>query len=244
MTFIRNTDINTTRWFPTFGRLETPHYYNKSCSTKPGTSALKEGEVKATLPQVKNIKDIDINGKVYHAIKIGNQTWMTEDLRVTHFRNGDAIPEVADASLWKYLQKSAYNKNNAQGYLYNWHAINDARNIAPVGWHVATDAEWNTLIKNLGGASVAGGALKDVSAWTDNQVNTNESGFSALPMGKINSDSGLYEWLDKAAYYWIKSLLSANGTTASSFNIKSSNNLIQKQQSKKTDGLSVRCVKD
>ena len=109
---------------------------------------------------------------------------------------------------------------------------------------MATDAEWNTLIKNNGRASVAGGALKDVSAWTDNQVNTNESGFSALPMGKINSDSGLYEWLDKAAYYWIKSLLSANGTTASSFNIKSSNNLIQKQQSKKTDGLSVRCVKD
>lgn len=216
--------------------------YNKSCSTKPGTSAPKEDAVKTTLPQVKDIKGID--GKVYHAIKIGNQTWMAEDLRVTQFRNGDAIPEVADASLWKYLQKSAYNRNNAQGYLYNWHAINDARNIAPVGWHVATDAEWNTLIKNLGGASVAGGALKDVSAWTDNQVNTNESGFSALPMGKINSDSGLYEWLDKAAYYWIKSLLSANGTTASSFNIKSSNNLIQKQQSKKTDGLSVRCVKD
>lgn len=128
--------------------------------------------------------------------------------------------------------------------MYNWHAINDSRNIAPAGWHVATDAEWNTLIKTVGGTSVAGGALKDASTWTDNQVTTNESGFRALPAGKINSDQGLYELSGKEAYYWIKSPLSANDATATSGNIKSSGNFIQLQKLKKTDGLSVRCIRD
>ncbi|MGN6436036.1 MAG: fibrobacter succinogenes major paralogous domain-containing protein [Agriterribacter sp.] len=212
------------------------NYTYKNCST--GDASEEDG----TNPVLTGVKDID--GNVYQAIKIGNQVWMTEDLRVTHFRNGDSIPEVAEPALWKYILKSAYNKNNAQGYLYNWHAINDPRNIAPAGWHVATDAEWNTLIKTLGGASVAGGALKDGAVWTDNQATNNESGFRALPAGKINSDQGLYELSGKEAYYWIKSPLSANDATATSFNIKSSGNFIELQKLKKTDGLSVRCIKD
>ncbi|MFT4019051.1 MAG: fibrobacter succinogenes major paralogous domain-containing protein [Agriterribacter sp.] len=215
------------------------YIYSKNCNVITDTSTSKKDSVWFTLPGGK-----DVDGNAYHAIAIGNQIWMTEDLRVTHYRNGDSITEVADVSLWKYLKSSAYNKNNAEGYLYNWYAINDPRNIAPVGWHVATDAEWNTLIKNLGGTSVAGGSLKDVSAWEDNQANTTESGFSALPMGKINSDLGLHELLGKEAYYWMKSLLSANDISALSLNIKSSDNRIRVQKSKKADGLSVRCVKD
>ncbi|MGN6490354.1 MAG: fibrobacter succinogenes major paralogous domain-containing protein [Agriterribacter sp.] len=213
--------------------------YNKNCSSGADTAVSEED---GSNPVLTGVKDID--GNVYQAIKIGNQVWMTEDLRVTHFRNGDTIPEVAEPALWKYIQKPAYNKNNTQGYLYNWHAMNDPRNIAPAGWHVATEAEWNILIKNLGGTSFAGGALKDGSAWADNQATVNESGFSALPAGKINSDQGLYELLGREAYYWIKPLLSTGDATAASFNIKSSDNSIQMQKSKKADGLSLRCIKD
>lgn len=220
-------------------RIFKNYIYSKNCGTIFKSTSPKKDVANSILPGFK-----DIDGNVYHSVKIGNQIWMTEDLRVTHFRNGDSIPEVADASLWKYLQRSAHNKNNNKNYLYNWHTINDPRNIAPVGWHVSTEAEWNTLIKNLGGASIAGDALKDASEWTDSKINTTKSGFAALPMGKINSDLGLYQLVGKEGYYWIKSLTQTTDPNAASFNIKSSNHSTLLQKTKKTDGLSVRCVKD
>ena len=97
------------------------------------------------------------NGTVYQTVKIGSQWWMAENLKETRYRNDDAISEVTDGTTWAGLSigaRCAYNNSegtaSTYGYLYNWFAVNDSRNIAPTGWHVPTDNEWKTMEKYLG----------------------------------------------------------------------------------------------
>jgi uncharacterized protein (TIGR02145 family) len=101
----------------------------------------------------------DIDGNVYHTIKIGTQTWMVENLKTTKFRNGESITNRSKdslnypcgldnaASYTNYDNDSVYGRNN--GRLYNGLAVSDTRNIAPAGWHVSTDADWNKLEQYL-----------------------------------------------------------------------------------------------
>ena len=106
----------------------------------------------------------DIDGNVYLTTKIGNQVWMAENLKVTHYQNGDNILEITDNAGWVNSSAGAYcsyeyskSNSNVYGYLYNWYAINDSRNIAPTGWHIPTFADWTELITHLGGEEIAGG---------------------------------------------------------------------------------------
>jgi len=108
-------------------------------------------------------------------VVIGNQTWTAKNLDVSTFRNGDAIPEAKTDEEWKEVGKNkqaawCYNlndpKNGARyGKLYNWYAVNDARGLAPAGWHVPTDEEWTVLSTFLGGEDVAGEKMKSSSGW-------------------------------------------------------------------------------
>ena len=146
----------------------------------------------------------DIDGNTYKTVKIGNQIWMAENLKVTHYRNGDIIPNVTNNFEWAYLSTGAWcvhdndgSYANTYGYLYNWYAVNDIRNIAPEGWHVPTDEEWKELEMYLGMSQTEaddtgyrgtneGGKLKEAGTthWeTPNTGATNETGFSALPGG-------------------------------------------------------------
>ena len=154
----------------------------------------------------------DIDGNTYQTVKIGNQWWMAENLKVTHYRNGDAIPEVTINATWIGLTSGAYcsydnyeYNSSIYGYLYNWFAVNDSRNIAPDGWHVATDAEWQTLVDYLGGESVAGGKLKatgTVHWYSPNAGATNESGFSGLPGGQRAFPTGAFNGMKATACFW------------------------------------------
>ena len=99
----------------------------------------------------------DTDGNVYKTVKIGNQLWMAESLKVSHYRNGDTIPHVTDGSTWVTLTTDGYcdYDNNetlvaTYGRLYNWYAVIDPRGLAPSGWHVPTDAEWKELEMYLG----------------------------------------------------------------------------------------------
>ena len=168
----------------------------------------------------------DIDGNIYQTVKIGNQVWMAENLKVTHYRNGDAIPYETNDNDWAHLTTGAYcvydiDVNNADTYgnFYNWYAINDNRNIAPPGWHVSTDEDWKELEMFLGmsqeeaddtisdrgtneGSKIAGNA----ALWLDGSLELNaafgESGFSALPAGFRNHGDGNFAGICRNARFW------------------------------------------
>lgn len=106
----------------------------------------------------------DIEGHVYRTVVIGTQEWMAENLRVTSYSNGEAIPTIADANEWFNTREGAYavypheeiegldsqqQVMEAYGVLYNFHAAVDARGLCPVGWHVPSEAEWEEMIEYL-----------------------------------------------------------------------------------------------
>jgi uncharacterized protein (TIGR02145 family) len=128
---------------------------------------------------------------IYSFVTIGDKKWMKRNLDVDHYRNGDVIPQVTDPTEWAGLTTGAwcyYQNKTANGViygkLYNWYAVNDPRGLAPEGWHVATNAEWDAVTEGLGGATVAGGPMKSTEHWTSpNTGATNSSGFTALGGG-------------------------------------------------------------
>jgi len=194
---------------------------------------------------------IDFDGNVYRTVKICNQWWMAENLKVTHYRNGDAIPNVTDETEWSNLTTGAYcnyanNASNADTYgsLYNWYAVSDSRIIAPAGWHVPSDAEWQTLVDYLGGQAVAGGKMKEAGTihWiSPNTGATNESSFSALPGGYRNY-YGTYYHMGYGADFWSSTEYLSNYAWYRSLNGSSSG--IYRYNNNKECGFSVRCVRD
>jgi len=164
----------------------------------------------------------DQDGNTYKTITIGTQTWMAENLRVTKYRNGDAIPNVTDNAAWIALTTGACctyenttNKDEIATYgrLYNFYAATDSRSIAPAGWHVPSDVEWTTLTTFLGGGSVAGGKMKEAGSthWeSQNTSATNESGFTGLPSGYRYYDDGSFLNLGEDGYWWSSTASSAS----------------------------------
>ncbi len=156
----------------------------------------------------------DIDGNTYKTIRIGNQVWMAENLRVTHYRNGDPIlttsPDTLDYSSetepkYQFVYNNDKRNLKLYGRLYTWYAATDSRNICPVGWHLPTIDEFKILDEALGGKNVAIGKLKAVGTeyWlSPNSDATNESGFNGLPAG-WRAAKGRYGALGKYAHWWV-----------------------------------------
>jgi uncharacterized protein (TIGR02145 family) len=134
----------------------------------------------------------DFDGNVYNAVTIGTQVWLVENLNTTHYRNGDPITHEPDLNWYDFNTEAYCNYGNdasnadTYGRLYNWYAVNDSRNIAPPGYHVATADDWTVLLAYFGGASVAASNLKEFGTqhWlSPNLAFANESGFNGLPGG-------------------------------------------------------------
>ncbi len=194
----------------------------------------------------------DIDGNIYQTVKIGGQVWMAENLKVTRYRNGEAIPRVTVDSLWPKLRSGAwcsYNNDNSHaglyGNLYNWYAVNDGRNIAPEGWHVPTDDEWQMLVDYLGGKDAAGGKMKQIGATLWQGPNTgasNESGFCGLPGGYRNYRNGQFNYIGVYALFWS----STQGTDWYAFyrELTHSYASVNRNYGDKPNGFSVRCIRD
>lgn len=193
----------------------------------------------------------DQDGNICNTILIGSQTWMAGNLSVTKFNDGTTIPLITDATSWNNLSTPACCwQSNFQAYkvtygvLYNWYAVNTGK-LCPVGWHVASEAEWNKLTDYLGGESIAGGKLKEsgFKHWDiPNTDATNESGFRALPGGTLNSDpDGLFCDLHEKGCWWTTE---SNENWAANRIMNANSNSVQKQYCLKKWGLSVRCIKD
>ncbi|PKK82170.1 MAG: hypothetical protein CVT49_15085 [candidate division Zixibacteria bacterium HGW-Zixibacteria-1] len=194
---------------------------------------------------------MDIDGNMYSTIQIGSQCWMAENLKVTHYRNGDPIPNVISDYIWFELTTGAYcNYNNDEGNvdvygrLYNWHAVVDGRNIAPEGWHVPSDAEWQALVDYLGGDAVAGGEMKEAGTthWlSPNTGATNASGFTGLPAGRRDLD-GYFLNLGGIGYFWSTTEAPANHVWYRNLHYFLAS--VTHGDYAKVGGFSIRCVKD
>lgn len=189
------------------------------------------------------------NSGSHEAVTVGSQVWMTKNLDVTTYRNGDPIPQVTDLSQWENLTTGAwcYYENDpvngaVYGKLYNWYAVNDPRGLAPAGWHVPSEAEWATLETFLGGESVAGGKMKSTTGWdSPNMEATNSSGWTGLPGGKLYPN-GPFTTVGYRGYWWSSTEYSTGDAWV--HYLFNDDAYLQKNNSGKAYGYSVRCIRD
>ncbi|HMT30687.1 MAG TPA: fibrobacter succinogenes major paralogous domain-containing protein [Bacteroidia bacterium] len=215
------------------------------------------------LPETGTMTDID--GNVYTTVKIGNQWWMSENLKVTRYRNGFSIPNITDSVDWVNQSSGGYciydNDNGntpPPGFLYNFYAVANAGNLAPEGWHIPTDDEWKQLERTLGMSQQA----SDQLAWrgTD-QANklrsnssdewstygdifsTNESGFTALA-GSCRLANSYWgdPGLKSTGFWWTSSSYSNGEGWYRYLDYKNTN--VFRSHIDQHYGFSVRCVKD
>ena len=210
------------------------------------------------------VKDID--GNSYKTVKIGEQIWMAENLKVTHYRNGDPIPNLTDENDWENTEQGAYcnydnNEDNVETYgrLYNWYAVDDKRGLAPRGWHIPTDDEIKELEIYLGlsqsdaddtdyrgtneGSKLAGG--DDFGRLNCALVKTPEfgtSGFDFLPGGCRLSLGGNYFSMDFRGYFW--SSTEDNNGKGWYRNLFCNSSEVYRFSRNKNYGFSVRCIRD
>jgi uncharacterized protein (TIGR02145 family) len=206
----------------------------------------------------------DVDGNLYKTVKIGEQVWMAENLKVNHYRNGDPIPTNLSDSIWAKTNMGAYTIYNNDfkmdslfGKLYNWYCVSDSRGLCPINWHVPSDDEWKTLELFLGlpekdyekygsrgEKQNVGGKMKSANmVYWKHKFNgeTNESGFSGLPGGIRNTkrffDQGI------AGFWWT----STKRTPSSDFSWYRSLDSFKRPYrdiNPNNHGFSVRCIKD
>jgi len=170
----------------------------------------------------------DRDGKTYKVVTIGDQLWMAENLNYA-------------ATSGNYYCYEGIGNCAIYGRLYEWER---ALTVAPDGWHLPSDSEWQQLIDFLGGLSVAGGKLKEdgLAHWdAPNLGADNSSGFMGLP-GGLRSFSGSFEFLGETAAFWSSS--QSNISNAWSVILETQSAQAYLIGSNKENAYSVRCVKD
>lgn len=209
----------------------------------------------------------DIDGNVYVTVEIGGQWWMGENLKVTHYRNGESIPQITNSQDWYKMRSGAWcvydndlDNTDTYGLLYNWHAVNDIDKLAPEGWHIPTEAEWQRLEMHLGMSpsmleywgfrgTDQGDKMKSIGTleagtglWTSDNISaTNESCFSVVPSG-WRIYNGVYYGINYGATFWSAS--EYDNRRAWSRTMNSQFSQVLRSYGFKERGFSVRCVKD
>jgi len=210
------------------------------------------------------IATTDADNNNYPTVTIGNQIWMTENLRTTKYRNGDPINEVASGSSWATLNTGAWcSYNNSStiltnyGRLYNFYAVADSRKLCPTGWHVPTDAEWDTLARflyNTGINATAAKRLSSTTNWlsstntgavgnTDYPTERNKTGFTAMPAG-YRDNTGAYNGEGNYGQWWSATECGNIGNDAWARNIWYDVHYLYRYGTDKENGFSVRCLHD
>lgn len=196
--------------------------------------------------------------EVYGTVKIGEQVWMSENLRATLYNDGSQIPYVPDSADWSVNTGPAYcwYDNDPQlsdrGALYTWYTVVTDK-LCPDGWHVPSDSEWRQFEYYLGmDAAVAstdgfrgsneGGMLKATTLWdSPNTGATDELHFSILPSGRrdLNGEFLYGSW---TAFLWLSDLGSYDLPQRRHF--RSDEGRISRSVTYQENGESVRCLKD
>ncbi len=207
----------------------------------------------------------DCSGNMYHTVVIDDQEWFAENLRVTCFSNGEPIEEIADSAEWisygldSSAARAKYGNSDSlaalYGFLYNGYAMNDARGICPIGWHVPVTQEFRALVASsdtLDGlvelgfgnsyeSSGAAAVLKDQDNLWENQGN-NISGISALPSGKRKTNAQFADAGVKS-YWWCADGNPDNLITRGCRTIGPSDTLYREDANLKW-GCAIRCMRN
>jgi uncharacterized protein (TIGR02145 family) len=227
------------------------------------------------LAEICNGLDDNCNGVIdedcFSAITVCNKVWMKKNLDVVTYRDGFPITQATSDVDWDNLGKAhvgawCYYENYAgngpiYGKLYNWYAIHDSRGLAPAGWHIPSEAEWDSLAFCLDAATntsptggivslIAGGTMKETgfAHWANpNTGATNSCGFTGLP-GGWRDDEGAFRLLATHGMWWSSSGRTTSGDSTPGYArgrylIYENTNLTIVNQPAPY-GLSVRCVRD
>ena len=222
-----------------------------------------ENEPIETLPETGTVTDVD--GNMYKTVKIGSQWWMAENLNVKRYRNGDSISYLGDAyeqtldsAKWIICKSGAFCKGRID-YLYNGYTILDKRNIAPKGWHIPTDEEWQELEKQIG---MSQSEIDKVNWRGTNEANklrlyttahwakspdqyeiwgTNESGFTALTNGCLMFYGKYSSSIEEMGFWW--SSTAADDQIWYRYLDKNKGGVFR-YFGPMTYGFSIRCIKD
>jgi uncharacterized protein (TIGR02145 family) len=192
----------------------------------------------------------------FNSVKIGNQIWMTENLNVDRFQNGDIIPEAktaeewiaagnAKSPAWCYF-KNDLNNGRDKGKLYNWHAVNDSRGLAPSGWTIPSQSDINLLLVELGGEIVAKQSIKSQTGWGQLGNGNNQSKLNGLPNGIREGDKADFRGGNMNSLYWWTSSASEQYpqqySTKFYLNEDAGGQYTYLSSSSQMDGLNVRCI--
>ena len=225
-----------------------------------GAGSASCGAVNVHNPNLSYGTVTDQDGMVYKTMVIGAQEWMAENLSVAHYRNGDPLPMIPSGGNW--LQGTTgvscwYGGDSTLqcplGRLYNWYAATDPRGLCPVGWHLPSDSEWNTLIGFIDPSyspgvtgtqsTTAGGKMKSTGTayWSGNNPADNSTGFSALGGGH-RTGTGSFTFQGAQGAWWSAT---PNTNFVSWFRfIYNGDAYVGRGINSKSYGYSIRCVRD
>lgn len=182
-------------------------------------------------------------------VNIGAKTWMRKNLDVDKYRNGDPIIHAATPEEWQQAGAEGkgawcYYDNDPEngklyGRIYNWFAVGDPRGLAPEGWHVATEDEWQAL--ELRFKANTGTVLKSRTGWEGKVPSNNKSGFTAMPGGDRVID-GSFHGKGKVGSWWTSTKNSSFESW--DFYLNYRNGYLDKDFNSNENGFYVRCVKD
>jgi uncharacterized protein (TIGR02145 family) len=232
-----------------------------------------EEELKAPLTSV-----TDYDGNIYYTTKIGDQWWMTSNLKTTHYADGAEIPLVESISEWEALGSKrpayCYYDNNPHeaaftyGALYTWAAAmngsgssnaypSDVQGVCPDGWHVPSDSEWKALEMHLGmmtaevdttgprGRYIGSQLAINSELWANGLLKENTSfgasDFFALPGGGRRYNGTFGHQGDNANFWTATERDSARAWGRHLYSLYTT---VHRYSNVKSDGFSVRCVKD
>lgn len=225
------------------------------------------GTYSSNIIDFKTFDAMDIDGNAYYSVSIGDQTWLSENLKTSRFSNGDLIEtgKLSDSDMTDKVnpiyQWPAYDnsKNGPQyGRYYTGYVASDSRNVCPAGWHVPTVNEWDILIQYLadngygfeGSGDDIAKALASTSGWTEwgeagtigsNSASNNSSGFTALAAGFRYSDGA---WCCESTHTKFWSSNPETEVLSQAIGLGFNVDVVSKQDLSKLFGFSIRCVKD
>ena len=178
---------------------------------------------------------------VYETIIINDVHWMAENLRATHYNNGDVIVNIEWDDGWTYNYEPAcadYNESEANtaiyGKLYNQYAVDDERGICPIGWEIASSNDYTELAQYLGGIEIAGYMMKDSNTWDgSNQSSFNGIAGGCRASGPANGDC----CMGSLGHFW-----TSNSNIYAE--LESNKDQLMFKSKDKRAGKSVRCIEE